>query len=123
MSKLQIYDKAMCCSTGVCGPQVDPVLPQFSADLDWLKNMGHEVERFNLAQNADEFVKNTAVQQTLQSEGVECLPLVIVNDRIVSHGEYPSRQELSTWAGTGMRKSVLPLAPESGDCCSDPSAC
>lgn len=50
MSKVQIFDKAMCCSTGVCGPQVDSVLPRFAADLDWLKHPGHEVQRFNLAQ-------------------------------------------------------------------------
>lgn len=31
----QVYDKPMCCATGVCGPQVDPVLPRFAADLDW----------------------------------------------------------------------------------------
>ena len=36
MSTVQVYDKPMCCSTGVCGPDVDPVLPKFAADLDWL---------------------------------------------------------------------------------------
>lgn len=25
---INVYDKPMCCSTGVCGPDVDPVLPQ-----------------------------------------------------------------------------------------------
>jgi hypothetical protein len=40
MSKVQVYDKPMCCSTGICGPQVDPVLPRFAADLDWLKSQG-----------------------------------------------------------------------------------
>lgn len=24
MSKMEIYDPAMCCSTGVCGPSVNP---------------------------------------------------------------------------------------------------
>ncbi len=48
MAKVQVYDKPMCCSTGICGPQVDPVLPRFAADLDWLNTQGHEVERFNL---------------------------------------------------------------------------
>ena len=71
MSKVQIYDKAMCCSTGVCGPQVDPVLPKFSADLDWLKSQGHDVVRFNLAQDPAEFAKNATVQKMLVDEGVE----------------------------------------------------
>ena len=37
--KVQVYDPPMCCSSGVCGPNVDPVLPRFAADLEWLK--GH----------------------------------------------------------------------------------
>jgi hypothetical protein len=90
MTKVQIYDKAMCCSTGVCGPQVDPVLPKFSADLDWLKNQGHDVVRFNLAQDPAEFARNPTVQQMLADEGVECLPLVIVDDRVDCRRVYPS---------------------------------
>ena len=51
MIKLQVFDPAMCCSTGVCGPSVDPVLPRFSADLEWLKSReGVQVQRYNLAQ-------------------------------------------------------------------------
>ena len=30
----------MCCSTGVCGPAVDPQLPRFAADLEWLARKG-----------------------------------------------------------------------------------
>ncbi|HTN04894.1 MAG TPA: arsenic metallochaperone ArsD family protein, partial [Planctomycetaceae bacterium] len=63
MKHVQIYDKPMCCSTGVCGPQVDPVLPRFAADLDWLKSQGHQVERFNLAQQPDAFIANPDVHQ------------------------------------------------------------
>ena len=69
MSKVQIYDKAMCCSTGVCGPQVDPVLPTFAADLDWLKQQGHDVARFNLAQDPTKFANNATVQKMLTDEG------------------------------------------------------
>lgn len=91
MSKVRIYDRPMCCSTGVCGPQVDPVLPRFASDLEWLKSQGHQVERFNLAQQPQEFAANRQVQQLLESEGTDCLPLVIVDDRVVSRGEYLSR--------------------------------
>ena len=30
MKKLEVFDPAMCCSTGVCGVEVDPVLAQFA---------------------------------------------------------------------------------------------
>jgi SAM-dependent methyltransferase len=58
MKAIEVYDKPMCCSTGVCGPKVDPVLPRFAADLEWLKSQGHRVERFNLAQQPEAFVRN-----------------------------------------------------------------
>ena len=38
MTKLQVFDPPMCCSTGVCGPNPDPVLPRFASDLQWLAN-------------------------------------------------------------------------------------
>jgi hypothetical protein len=34
----------MCCSTGVCGPEVDPILVQFAADLDALGSSEVKVE-------------------------------------------------------------------------------
>ena len=33
MKKLEVFDPAMCCPTGVCGVDVDPALAQFAADL------------------------------------------------------------------------------------------
>lgn len=123
MSHIQIYDRAMCCSTGVCGPQVDPVLPKFAADLDWLSQQGHEVERFNLAQQAGEFAKNAAVQTMLAEEGTECLPLVIIDGTIMSRSDYPSRENLAMWTGTSTKpQSALPMA-DSGDCCGDSGCC
>lgn len=123
MSHVQIYDQAMCCSTGVCGPQVDPVLPKFAADLDWLKHQGHEVVRFNLAQDPLEFANNPIVQKMLAEAGVDCLPLVIVDGRVVSRSEYPSRENLALWTGTAMPgNATLPMASDSG-CCGGSGCC
>jgi hypothetical protein len=122
MSKVQVFDKAMCCSTGVCGPQVDPVLPRFAADLDWLRSKGHAVDRFNLAQNPEQFTSNPVVQKMLAEEGVDCLPLVMVDDRVVSRSEYPSRDNLALWTETSSSKSSLTIA-DSGGCCGGNSEC
>ena len=37
MATIQIYDPALCCSSGVCGEDVDRALVNFSADADWAK--------------------------------------------------------------------------------------
>ncbi len=123
MTKVQVYDKAMCCSTGVCGPQVDPVLPRFAADLNWLKSQGHSVTRFNLSQDPAEFANNEVVKTMLGEQGVDCLPLVIVDERVVSRSEYPSRENLAMWTDTTVKsKATLPLA-DPGGCCGDTGCC
>ena len=106
MVVLQVFDPAMCCSTGVCGPQVNPVLPRFAADLNWIKSQGVQVERFNLAQNPEAFTKDSVVEQMLAKVGVECLPLIIVNGKVVSQGVYPSREELTAFTGIATRKQA-----------------
>lgn len=122
MSHVQVYDRAMCCSTGVCGPQVDPVLPRFAADLEWLKDQGHMVDRFNLAHDAANFAANATVQKMLSEEGVECLPLILVDGQIVSRNEYASRENLALWTSSKLTvKSVLPIAD--GGCCGDSGCC
>jgi arsenite methyltransferase len=95
---LQVFDPAMCCSTGVCGPVVDSQLPRFAADLEWLAGKGVSMERFNLAQQPEAFAANGQVTQALEAEGTDCLPLVLVNGVIVSKGTYPERERLARWA-------------------------
>ncbi len=101
MTRLQVFEPPMCCSTGVCGPQVDPQLPRFAADLEWLRTQGVEVQRYNLAQQPNVFVETETVKQTLKAEGQKCLPLVLLDGEIVSRGGYPSRDELAALSGVG----------------------
>jgi hypothetical protein len=98
MIKLEIFAPAMCCSTGVCGPSIDPALPRFAADVEWLKTKGVEVERYNLAQQAAAFTSNPTVKSTLNAKGTKCLPLILVNGSIVSEGCYPTRRDLAGYA-------------------------
>jgi len=89
----------MCCSTGVCGPSVDPTLPRFAADLEWLKNNGVQVDRFNLAHDLAAFNANAKVKQAINSHGTKSLPLILVNGEVKSSGGYPSRLDLAQFAG------------------------
>jgi len=104
MPVLQVFDPPMCCSTGVCGPSVDPELARFSGDLEWLKSHGVEVRRFNLAQNPGAFVQHQGVQQALAARGNDCLPLLLIDDRVAVEGAYPSRETLAALTGVVVRK-------------------
>lgn len=97
--KVNVFDPAMCCSTGICGPSVDPQLVRFAADLDWLKSSGATVERFNLSQQPGVFVEHTAVKQALDAKGEAALPVVMFDGQVKSTGTYPSREQLAEWAG------------------------
>jgi protein-L-isoaspartate O-methyltransferase len=109
MKTIQVYDKPMCCSTGICGPEVDPVLPMFAADLDWLKSQGHQVERYNLAQQ-QAFIDNKTIHQLLSTTGTNCLPVIMIDGKVVSQTLYPSREELSGWLAGQHIKKFLPVA-------------
>lgn len=122
MKSVQVYDKPMCCSTGVCGPEVDPVLPKFAADLDWLKNQGHNVERYNLAQQPQAFIENKAIHHLLSTAGTDCLPVVVVDGEIVSQTVYPSREDLAGWVAGSPAKQLLPVS-NAGGCCGTSGCC
>jgi hypothetical protein len=104
MVVLRVFDPPMCCSTGVCGPTVNPVLARFAADLNWIKSQGVQVERFNLVQQPDAFARDSVVEQMLTKVGTECLPLILVDDCVVSQGVYPSRDELTAFTGIAAQK-------------------
>ena len=120
MTKLAVYDPPMCCSTGICGPAVDPVLPRVTADLDWLKRQGVAVERYNLSQQPQAFVANPAVTAALREHGNDCLPLILVNGEVASRGTYPTRAELADLVGLDAVVEAEPLKEEAASCCSVP---
>lgn len=122
---LEVFDPAMCCSTGVCGPTVDPLLAAFSADADWLTSQGVTVTRHNLAQEPQAFVEQPLVKELLQRDGETCLPIVMLNGTIVSQGAYPRREELARLTGrtpaASTSKKKITLSASS--CCEPKSGC
>lgn len=96
---ITVYDPPMCCSTGVCGPTVDPELVRFARDIAWFKHHGVDVERFNLAQQPAAFVQNPTVLSLMQDRDASVLPVVLVGDAVVAAGAYPSRHELRNLLG------------------------
>lgn len=93
MKKMIIFDPAMCCSTGVCGPSVDKELLRVATVLNTLKNKGIVVERYNLTNNPQIFVTNAVINKILNTKGVEALPVTMVDGVIVKEGSYPTNEE------------------------------
>jgi len=101
------------------GVDVDQALVSFSADVDWVKQNGAQIERFNLARIPMAFAENPAVKSFLERSGLEALPLILVDGEVALAGRYPNRKELAPWAGIA---EVTEPKPQSG-CCSGISCC
>jgi hypothetical protein len=121
MKTLEIFDPAMCCSTGVCGVEVDPVLAQFAADLKWVEENGVAVTRHNLGQEPAAFAANPAVVKEMEA-GMERLPILVIDGQIASTGLYPSRAQLAQKLALKVGSGETASAPAQS-CCSPKSGC
>ncbi len=131
MKKMQIFEPAMCCSTGVCGVGVDPELIRISTVINMLNNKGIEVERFNLSNAPQEFIKNNKINELINEKGVDALPATILDGELVVTGRYPTNEEIArmldvTASEFGSQPNILKAirkksgkcgCDSSGDCC------
>ena len=108
MRKVQIFEPAMCCSTGVCGPSVDPELVRFAADCNWLTENGVTVERNNLSNQPFAFASNTQVRDLLGNMGTMILPITLIDGQVAFTGLYPSRVQLAQKLGLQAEARVTP---------------
>ncbi len=122
MKKIEIFEPAMCCSTGLCGPSIDPELLRVSSVVSSLAEQGVDIKRFNLSSNPQEFVTNNLINECLAKDGVDVLPVTLVEGEIVKTKAYPSDIELATWSGASIPKSE-PEKKESSDCCGGSGCC
>lgn len=96
MKKMIIFDPAMCCSTGVCGPSIDTELLRVSTILNNLKKCKIIVERYNLTSDPQAFLSNQLVNDLLNIEGADVLPIIILDDEVVKTKAYPTNEEFCT---------------------------
>ena len=91
MPVIRVFEPALCCNTGVCGPDLDQELVDFTAAVNALKAQGVDVHRANLASEPAQFAEHPVVVKFLQAAGSEGLPLTLVDDVTVLAGRHPRR--------------------------------
>lgn len=106
MKTIQVYDPPMCCSTGLCGNEIDPALVSFAALLTQLSQKGVKVERYNLGQQPMAFVQNPMVKMLLDKEGVAALPLILLDGEVHLTGRYPTEPERATLSQAALGESA-----------------
>ena len=128
MKTVHSDDPSLCCSSGVCGEDVDQSLVDISATLVNAKAEGIEVVRHNLANAPLDFAAEPAVKRLLTDEGSDALPAIVVNGRLVRSGRYPSIDELRAWSAGGQpvvvpNADAMRLTPVQSTSCCGGSAC
>jgi hypothetical protein len=104
MTKVEIFDPALCCPTGVCGPSVDPELTRMATAVFILEKKGYDISRYNLASEPAKFAENNIVNQLLHEKGPNSLPITLVNGEVVQSATYPSNQQLAEWFGISVEE-------------------
>jgi len=100
MKVMRIYEPAMCCETGLCGVDINnPELVRMSLALKSLKQNGIKYYRYNLSGAPHQFVANTIVKDKLGKDGIDCLPLTLIDEEIVIEKRYPTNQEIADFIG------------------------
>ncbi len=125
MKKMVIFDPAMCCSTGVCGPSVDKNLLRVSTVLNRLEKKGVTIERHNLSSNPQIFIDNKVVNKFLVDEGTDILPITMVDGEVVKVKEYPSNEEFVSLLEIPKEyiMSELRAKKENNSCCGGSGCC
>jgi hypothetical protein len=67
--RVELYEPAMCCQSGVCGPSVDQQLIDIREDLRWAEAQGAASARHNLSSDPDAFVANPKVTGLMAAFG------------------------------------------------------
>lgn len=97
MNKVEIFDPAMCCPTGVCGPSVDPELTRVASAVYSLEKKGFNIHRYQLTTNPDKFAENKEITRIFSENGPDALPVILVNNQVAKVGSYPTNEEFAEW--------------------------
>lgn len=119
MKKIELFEPAMCCASGVCGPAVDPALLTMSSVFQALSAYPDvEADRYNLSHDPDIFAQRKDVLTAMGNDPEKSLPLTMIDGKVVKSGAYPTLDELSEYTGL-----VFVRADDAQDCCGGQSGC
>jgi hypothetical protein len=107
-NELIIYEGAMCCSTGVCGPEPDQSLIAFNDTVKRLQNdYGNRltIMRASLTFNTLIFLSHPEIARLVKENGPQVLPITTLNGEIIARQKYLSSEELKAVIEERMNKT------------------
>ncbi|MGL4605985.1 MAG: arsenic metallochaperone ArsD family protein [Eubacteriaceae bacterium] len=99
MPRIEIYEPQGCVG-GTCSPEIQEVLKRMERIVQDIRDREIEVIRYNIMEDGPAFLKSQVVKDLIvETEGTDCLPIVVVDGKIMSTENYPTDLELVKWAG------------------------
>ncbi len=101
MTQIEVFEPALCCATGVCGPEPDEVLVRFGEAVRRVETelAGRVVlTRTLLNQQPMRFTQVPSVFDIIKRKGVTALPIVAVNGSVTLEGGYPTFDQIVAWS-------------------------
>lgn len=105
--ELIVYEGAMCCSTGVCGPEPDRDLIVFSETVKRLQSEYGErltIMRASLTFNSLIFMAHPEIARMVKEKGPEILPITTINGELIAGQKYLPYEELKAAIEERMNK-------------------
>ncbi|HMK46905.1 MAG TPA: arsenite efflux transporter metallochaperone ArsD [Methanocella sp.] len=95
--ELTIFEGAICCPTGVCGPNPDKELIEFNETLKKLGETykGLKITRASMSFNVQLFMQTPAIRDLVKTHGPSILPVTVIDGAIVKKQQYPKYAELT----------------------------
>jgi hypothetical protein len=93
-NEIVVYEGALCCPTGVCGPEPDKALIDFNEAIKKIQSEGNvSIIRASISFDINRFLQNPEIFQKVKEHGPGILPITTVNGKVVLERRYPTLQE------------------------------
>ncbi len=94
--EVTVYEGALCCPTGVCGPEPDNAVINFNEMIRNLANNDQiNITRASLSFDMDRFLQEPLIFDRIRENGPNVLPITVVDGKIILEKKYPELEDLS----------------------------
>ena len=93
-NEIVVYEGALCCPTGVCGPEPDKAIIDFNEAIKKIQTQENvSIIRASISFDINRFLQNPEIFQKVKANGPSILPITTVNGKIILEKRYPTLQE------------------------------
>lgn len=95
-----VYEGALCCPSGVCGPEPDKTIINFN---EMIRNLADNeqinITRVSMSFDMDRFLQEPLIFGRIRENGPAVLPITMVDGKIILEKKYPVLDDLQHFFG------------------------